>query len=424
MPTPPQVSAETAPPSTSSTSWSTSAAPAGPWTKPAHTGRRNEPNQRCSPLTAPSGATLPTGGRRQLNSAKAAGHDPSATPWLPDGVPASGMTLGAELIHFSSLVELTREEILDRQAACHALQPSFAKYWPSAIVAPYGSFAYGLSLPTSAVDIVVQHCSEGPELFQAALGDMVSSGWTVEGTFPGEDEWFARLRSPRGVVMYVSFIRGESRALQVVDAIKGLCQVYTAVRPVYDVVRTLLRQSKVLDPLTGGLSSYAVLLILLQLCRSGPPPTCAGQLFVDFVAWFSAEGPLCVADSADAAVQSPRTKAAAQSVDLWVTDPIEPSANVAAGCRKLHQIRALLRHCGMVLHRACSPLGPAVSLFKGKSGLAGIVALRDLWPRAAIVAASKSATGERLPQCRENPDKQSAEDSAQSSEAQEHDKER
>lgn len=333
---------------------------------------------RATPSGSPNSPTQLGGALRQTTSpsgaASAPPQPPTLTPWYPTGVPNDGVCLEDELLSFDKLQTLTPEEEEARKEVAVALQRIVRPYWSNARVQIYGSLAYGLSNPESAIDIVVEDCGD-PAPFEDMLQAASQEGFQISGAFLGDAEWYAKLFAPCGVVVCVSFIRGRSRALQVVSTIRKLGELYPSVAPAYSVVRTLLRQSKCGDAVTGGLPSYAALLMLFKLVRRGPAPGSPDGLLTDFLNTFGGDGPMPI-------VGGPGQEAPEgwDPRQLWVTDPLDSSNNVAAGCAKLLQVRSVFRHCACSLEKWAEQ--QAYSPHRRRTALSSVIAMRALWPRA------------------------------------------
>eukprot|EP01065_Artemidia_motanka_P035078 TRINITY_DN42_c7_g1_i1.p1 TRINITY_DN42_c7_g1~~TRINITY_DN42_c7_g1_i1.p1 ORF type:complete len:565 (+),score=222.72 TRINITY_DN42_c7_g1_i1:29-1696(+) len=302
---------------------------------------------------------------------------PSDTPWYPHGVPAEGTSLARELWEFDKLLALDQQELAERTQMVARVQEIARRSWPRAVARAYGSLAYGLSLTTSSVDVVVENCSADPaaaaDPVAAFAGAAERAGFGVVSKWHSPTESYAGLTCA-GVSLSVSFIQGTSRAMDVVRTVESLVRRYPSVRPAFAVLRTLLRQSKCNDALDGGLSSYALLLMLLQEAGRVPPPGRADRLLLDFFKSFGGDGPM------PAVCGHGPLPAGWDGRQLWIADPLDEASNVAASCTKLPRIRALFRHCSMSLERwDCMGCG---QLRGGRTALSSIVAMQHLWPVA------------------------------------------
>eukprot|EP00756_Hemistasia_phaeocysticola_P000762 Hpha_TRINITY_DN10557_c0_g1::TRINITY_DN10557_c0_g1_i1::g.31450::m.31450 len=311
------------------------------------------------------------------------------TPWYPRGIPVEELSFAGELRAFASLVGLMPSEHADRRFHVQTLAGVVrGVFGPQCWLRVYGSTACDLCDFTSGVDTVVEGPWD-PSGFPSYLSRVREAGFTVViFSPPGGDipSACAELHTATGLRIFMSFQK-RSRALEVTRTVSGLLQVYTSVRPALFVARALLRQSKCGVPSEGGLSSFAVLLMLLFLARQARPPGRADHLLLDFLSTFGG-------DEGMPAICGPHEEPPARHpCTLWISDPFDSRINVAAGCTKLPKIRALFRHAAISFHRwLLQKHGGAVH--RGRTALSSVVAMRDLWPRSHAVFGDAQATPE------------------------------
>eukprot|EP01062_Namystynia_karyoxenos_P002865 TRINITY_DN10_c0_g1_i1.p1 TRINITY_DN10_c0_g1~~TRINITY_DN10_c0_g1_i1.p1 ORF type:complete len:502 (+),score=146.63 TRINITY_DN10_c0_g1_i1:90-1508(+) len=299
----------------------------------------------------------------------ASGRTIVTTPWFPQGVAKSGLSLGDEVVALWRLLQLTTDEQAARQNARTALQDAAGAIWPGVTVKVYGSFAYGLSLPHSELDLVCEGCGD-----LGALGSLLErleqGGYEVVGETREGAQALARIRSrSSGVVCSVSFVTGRSPARRSVQAIRKLLVQFPAVPAVFAVLRLVSQQSRCGDPADGGVPSYAVLVMILHACHGCERPNDPGQLLIEFCRLYGAAG---------TAAQEP----------LWVEDPITAENNVVAGCLKLPQARQVLHNCSLALSKWGRSKWDG---YRGRSPLSGILAHGQLWARAEVKQAEARA---------------------------------
>eukprot|EP00755_Sulcionema_specki_P008452 Sspe_Gene.5921::Locus_1981_Transcript_1_1_Confidence_1.000_Length_1432::g.5921::m.5921/K03514/PAPD5_7, TRF4; non-canonical poly(A) RNA polymerase PAPD5/7 len=294
------------------------------------------------------------------------------TPWYPQGIVKDTIQLSGEVEALCRLLQLTEEEKTKRNICRSSLQEVVRQFWPSVTVKVYGSFAYGLSLPNSALDLVCEGCGELTNFpkFLETLGRMQ---FTVEGSFSAGAEGFARVKSSCGVVANVSFVPGRSLARQSVATIRKLLAQYPLAPTVFATVRLVLQQSRCNDAREGGLASYALLVMTLHACNKTQPQD-AGQLLAAFFRIFGCGGETVVSVNA-----KPTAKGSGPGT-LWVEDPLDPTNNIAAGCKRLPQIRSVFQTSAMTLEKWLTSRWAG---YRGRTPLSSILAYGDLWDRAA-----------------------------------------
>eukprot|EP00756_Hemistasia_phaeocysticola_P027228 Hpha_TRINITY_DN16105_c0_g1::TRINITY_DN16105_c0_g1_i2::g.7505::m.7505/K03514/PAPD5_7, TRF4; non-canonical poly(A) RNA polymerase PAPD5/7 len=308
---------------------------------------------------------------------KKPGSSTIVTPWFVQGVPKDQIRLSDEVKRLHNLLRLSSQERDKRKYIRSAVQDIVQRQWRDATVKVYGSFAYDCSLPDSAIDLVVECCGER-EGFDAVVAEFAEARMTVECHYNGTDadsQAFVKLRGENGVVANISFVSGKSPVRQGVSLLRKLVSEYTAVPAVFATARLVLQQVRCMDVVTGGLSSYAVLLMILHAARRSANPSDPGQLLVDFFSLFGSNGGAwkISAMSRDA---EPLEDASRQ--EHVVEDPTT-GTDTAADCRRWPQIRSVLSHCGQVLARWQEP---RTGGYRGRTPLSSILAYDSLWERA------------------------------------------
>eukprot|EP01064_Diplonema_japonicum_P033153 TRINITY_DN646_c8_g1_i1.p1 TRINITY_DN646_c8_g1~~TRINITY_DN646_c8_g1_i1.p1 ORF type:complete len:381 (+),score=109.94 TRINITY_DN646_c8_g1_i1:60-1145(+) len=295
------------------------------------------------------------------------------TPWYPEGMLKSKLKLGEEISALHSMLQLSSEETSKRHMARSSIQEVLQKFWPEATVKVYGSFAYGMSLPQSNLDLVCEDCRDLAEL-PAIYQRMGESRIEVEESTGNAEAAFARLVLPfLNITVNISFVAGKSMARKSVSEVRRLLAQFPACSPVYAVVRLVLQQSRCGDARRGGLPSYAALVMLLHTCYRSETPEDASSLLMDFFRLYGT-GP-----------SSPPI-----SEPLFVEDPLCPENDVAAGCVRMPQIRAMFQNCAMTLEKWTSDKWDG---YRGRSPLSSILAYDGLWAaNRAMGSSPKSVT--------------------------------
>eukprot|EP01062_Namystynia_karyoxenos_P058269 TRINITY_DN4980_c1_g1_i2.p1 TRINITY_DN4980_c1_g1~~TRINITY_DN4980_c1_g1_i2.p1 ORF type:complete len:836 (+),score=200.65 TRINITY_DN4980_c1_g1_i2:73-2508(+) len=348
-------------------------------------GRRARQQSASSQCSAGSGGRR----RRQESALSSAGSDHSGqshrsaredtvcAPWYPHGVARGSVSLSRELRDFAGFMALTADERRMRDdliAQCTAVAQSL---WPGSVVTVYGSYAQCTSSPTSAVDLTIEHVTDGglaQEAFRS-LGEVNSALLS-----PGSGEGFLQIAAPSGAVANVSLHpdRHGGALAAANDTVRGWLAEFPAAAPVLAAVRHVLSQAcgDCVDVGNGGLSPYTLLALVIHVCRrSGPSAEC-DTVLLNFMQYFGKDfdfATQCVDPNDGAPCARPPAHAEEQ---VSVRDPHDPENNLAAGCTRLRQIRAHLQSCLIALRRWDTE--PAA---RERSPLSMIVSHQPLWAR-------------------------------------------
>ena len=328
-----------------------------------------------------------------------------ATPWYPDGVIRESVTLGGEVGALGRLMQLSQREQSVRHSMRSMLQENATVYWPEATVKVYGGFAYDCSLPDSALDLVCEDC-HNLESFEHWVYDIaMRTNLHVDQVFccavGSERQGFAKFRDlTQGVTANVTFFENRSPARAVVAQIRRKLDSCPAVRDVFTAARLVLKQGGLCDAATGGLSSYAILMMVLHAAQHSQNSADAGQLLVDFFSLFA--GPFDYIISPHSSEMKPKEGGGPATYDVWVNDIVGgPSSNVAVECTRGADINALCKSCSCTLSKwsfdgasgqayvfffLCVQLHYSKfnrrNGFRGRSPLSSILAYESLWDRA------------------------------------------
>eukprot|EP01061_Rhynchopus_euleeides_P029843 TRINITY_DN4937_c0_g1_i1.p1 TRINITY_DN4937_c0_g1~~TRINITY_DN4937_c0_g1_i1.p1 ORF type:complete len:359 (+),score=146.73 TRINITY_DN4937_c0_g1_i1:235-1311(+) len=282
------------------------------------------------------------------------------TPWFPQGMLKTRLNIQDEVRALHKMLQLTPDENSKRHMARSAIQEIVQNVWPDATVKVYGSFAYGMSLPSSCLDLVCEDCRE---LQQGALQDvfrkMEEAGITVQEWTATEDSAFATVKlASMGCQANISFVLGKSTARKSVAEVRRLIDQFPAVGPVFAVVRLVLQQSRCGDVRTGGLPSYAALVMILHSCYRCKDPSDASLLLMDFFNLYASTGVPSAGEP------------------LFIEDPLCSENNLAAGCVRMPQIRSMFKNCAMTLEKWTTNKWEG---YRGRSPLSSIIAYDNLW---------------------------------------------
>lgn len=190
----------------------------------------------------------------------------------------SSVALHFEILQFEKFVSPTKIEIQARNEVIMTVESITKKLWPESSLHIFGSVATNLALPSSDVDITIMGT---PKSGAAAEFDILANAVRNISGFA------KRVQVIRAKVPLVKIISrssgmncdvsiGVGNGVENVPRIRGFLEQYPALRPLLLVVKCILHQRGLNDVYTGGLGSYAILLMLvshLQMAAYNFPKT-------------------------------------------------------------------------------------------------------------------------------------------------------
>lgn len=217
----------------------------------------------------------------------------------------------------------------------------------------YGSAAYALSFPSSAVDVAVEHCHELPETFARFVDVAHQVGYTVIASTSGEAQCSVRLRDDAsGLTANIILIVGSAPVRQSVDVVRHYLRRFPAAGPVVLAARALLAQRGLANVHDGGLSSYAVTVMVFHHFLSQYPAEEAqckgeGEALFDFLAHYGSGFDFArdavVIPACDDACGRPPVLRRSGGGGIVVCDPLDVQNNMAAGCSRGTEVQAALK---------------------------------------------------------------------------------
>ncbi|KAF0716858.1 Aste57867_2623 [Aphanomyces stellatus] len=199
----------------------------------------------------------------------------------------------------TAFVAYTNAEIEAAQASVQEslarLNACLEKQWPTAHATCFGSFASGLWLPSSDVDVVVQG-------IPTSLDDVPRRPLDTIETLLRTESWVGHVSVVGTKVTVLKVIlkacgRRMDIAVETADTQQGLAatEILRAavssmphMRPLVLVLKTFLREKGLNNAFTGGLSSYALVLLCLHYMLSRPPAAeeDVGALVLGFLEYY------------------------------------------------------------------------------------------------------------------------------------------
>jgi len=244
--------------------------------------------------------------------------------------------------------------------------------FPEAKVHVFGSMRTGLLVPASDVDICIDHVTSCD--IQTAL-ERISSRLEVVG-LASEKPRYIQAKVP--IVKFIDGVSGLECDCSV-NAIGGrqnsaivsqLLDAYPPSRPLILIIKTFLRQRKLNEVFTGGLSTYSISLMvihLLQIFHGGEADrrrVSLGKLLIDF---FHLYGYMLDYDhvvlsvtGGGSYIPKERFRPAREAMEinrrkgqptlrLAIEDPQNPSNDVSGGSREIHHIRTAFKQAFLAL---------------------------------------------------------------------------
>eukprot|EP01061_Rhynchopus_euleeides_P009843 TRINITY_DN19157_c0_g1_i1.p1 TRINITY_DN19157_c0_g1~~TRINITY_DN19157_c0_g1_i1.p1 ORF type:complete len:380 (+),score=175.63 TRINITY_DN19157_c0_g1_i1:150-1142(+) len=254
----------------------------------------------------------------------------------------------------------------------------------------------------SAVDVCIDACGRNAITDSSVHHVASAAGCTVRGAVTlmddpeGGKNAFVQLQHDiTGALLNVTLHQTPYEMATKANAVvRTWGERFPSVVAAHAVLRQVLHQTGNLDVCKGGLSSYALLAMLVALCvelgdRIPQVKTTPGVLLVHACRVF---GTTCSFDTTVVCTQKgfiAKPQGAADGEKVFVRDPLNAENNLAANCSRLFAIRAQLAHCSKALQRwevdmpADEVLaGGAKKGYKGRTPLSGIISHQKLWSRA------------------------------------------
>ena len=308
------------------------------------------------------------------------------TPWYPEGISKSEVGLESEIDVFSKFVTLTRSELDRRGALVDRLRAA-----TTAKVESYGSHAYGTMTGSSAVDICVSEMGFGTDLRQAIEQLLSASEFPSSQSLmtPSPDMGFAQVDFGE-FNANITFYRGACReptlsADYINNCVSGSHN--NSIIKVHSILRQVLSQTGNLDVATGGLSSYALLIMIIAVSR-GSSNTQPVKLLIEVCRYYGLECDFASSKISGAGFEQ-REPQHGYHQHVFVADPAT-GVNVAQDCGRLFTIRTQFQHCFQALQR-WHEAPSSKKGYKGRTPLSGIISHQKLWARSDLLKEEQSA---------------------------------
>jgi DNA polymerase sigma len=260
--------------------------------------------------------------------------------------------LGVEILSFVQWIQLEEQEVEERQQLMARVRGIVARLWGHATLHVFGSSESDLSIPSSDVDFVVDNINfkqHNPKTYTKELSKALSSD--------GLDPYIVLSAK----VPLVKFVDRTTRlcgdicfcmpnAVDSVALVRLFLQKFPVARPIIFLTKALLRQHKLNSVSNGGLSSYAVTLMVVAYLRisehqQGQPyfdvePLNVGNHFVQFLWFFGCHDLSCAFTPGEQQPICP-VSTSTQANRIEVRDPLDYCNDVTKGCLHFPKIQSL-----------------------------------------------------------------------------------
>ncbi|KAG6790455.1 hypothetical protein POTOM_006609 [Populus tomentosa] len=180
------------------------------------------------------------------------------------------LQLHKEIVDFCDFLSPTQEEQASRAEAVRCVFDVIKYIWPNCKVEVFGSFRTGLYLPTSDIDVVILDSGlKSPQIGLNALSRALSQKGVAK-----KIQVIAKARVPivkfvekrSGVSFDISFdVNGGPIAA---EFIKNAISKWPELRPLCLILKVFLQQRELNEVYSGGISSYALLAMLMAMLQS------------------------------------------------------------------------------------------------------------------------------------------------------------
>eukprot|EP01060_Flectonema_neradi_P005722 TRINITY_DN1382_c3_g1_i2.p1 TRINITY_DN1382_c3_g1~~TRINITY_DN1382_c3_g1_i2.p1 ORF type:complete len:732 (+),score=121.10 TRINITY_DN1382_c3_g1_i2:138-2333(+) len=185
----------------------------------------------------------------------------TTTPWYPDGVDACQISLEEELADFAAFVLPVPQEKARRLALRSGIQETLDSISPGATVKLVGPDAYGLIVGGDALQLAVD--ISDPNTAAAVLSK--AGHQIIQTSHPAK----VLAMSPCGC--QIELLLGDLgvAARKIVPQVRQwLIEFAPGAATAYTVLRCILKQSRYTDESLGGLSSDALMMMVIHICRN------------------------------------------------------------------------------------------------------------------------------------------------------------
>ncbi|XP_072535068.1 terminal nucleotidyltransferase 4A-like [Salminus brasiliensis] len=205
-------------------------------------------------------------------------HFCSGTPWKTRRYGPGINGLHEEIVDFYDFMSPRPEEEAMRRDVVNRIETVIKSLWPTANVQIFGSFSYGLYLPTSDIDLVVFGKWERPplqQLDQALRQQNLAEPFSVKILDKATVPIIKLTDRETEVKVDISF--NVETGVKAARFIKDHLKKYSVLPYLIFVLKQFLLQRDLNEVFTGGISSYCLILMAISFLQLHPRIDCRGS---------------------------------------------------------------------------------------------------------------------------------------------------
>ncbi|CAH8429466.1 unnamed protein product [Dicrocoelium dendriticum] len=292
------------------------------------------------------------------------------TPWRPSDREYELGVIGLqnEIKDFFNYIKPTYEEQHARELVVSRIKDVVLSVWPTCKVDVFGSFKTGLYLPTSDIDMVIFGKWDALPLHtleRALSRSGISSDLKVldKATVP----IVKMTDKDTGILIDISFNMVNS--VRAADLIQAYIKTFPCLPPLVFVLKQFLLQRSLNEVWTGGLSSYALILMVVRFLQDTVPPGCdcqhinLGTLLLEFFELYGrlfnySKTAIRVTDGGQYVRKEVVLQNMAQNIRqsmLCIEDPLCPGNDVGRRSYQVLLIKQAFEYAYVVLSSAVLP---------------------------------------------------------------------
>ena len=239
----------------------------------------------------------------------------------------------------------------------------------------YGSHATNLCLPWSDLDVVLiprvprQSTMNNPILLSQLYENISKQPWVKECKFIGGATIpiikVVCIEQFNSMPIDISIQDERHFGLKCVDLVKTFITKYESLKPLVLALKNILKKANLNDPYKGGMSSYALILMIVSFLqkqkKAGKDISLndnnLGRLFYDFINFYGLQFDpseyIIVTKSNDDENEGINFNGIQIGSDLVIIDPLNISNNVAKSCYQFCNIKMAFIICVITLREDC-----------------------------------------------------------------------
>ena len=328
-----------------------------------------------------------------------------ATPWLSGGVVGNEFAIGEEVVALKDLMMFSQSENKASNLIRSVLREAVSQVVIGCDVRDTKSFLNGISLQMSDDDeptpaLIVTDFPKNCDISRLTTL-LTQQGLTVSPQ--SKNKTFFSLKQCQylklstktnnggSVAVNIKIDYGEAEktfaeAQQLDSVINDYLKKYPVAKDVFVTVWLVLSQSRCNIQETGGISAYATMLMILYCCTITANASHAGQVLVDFFAFYGAglTGTVALCSSDDDSTEEVTSGSSSEEGSEIETGNgfriIDPTTrrNLIPHLVRGRQISAVFRHCSDTIAKWS---GSYYNGYRGRTPLSSILAYDTLWNR-------------------------------------------